>query len=428
MKDRRKLIAVVCGSIILLGLFVTAGQRLLGLRLFGGTSGLVNLPAPPMITGEIEVGAEPEVETGITQSEARQMSGDCEADGMSVFSPLTPTANGKVVDVTKTDEGDKQLEPFQSLDVQVSDAEIKLIPSEGFRLKYCYYTDLREFHYTISNGTLKIWDEINEKYKNPIGTGFSMSGSWNIPDSYVELYYPKGTVFNAVTIEDFYGDTVLGAMDAESLIVNLHSGDGQFDDVRAKKFSLVADYGDISILNSSPFTADEVGLELHSGDLHLKGLSSAGAMKIIANYGDVTLQGLKAKTLDVEAHSGDVKWTDVDGGNACIFDGYGDVVLKDIVTANLKVKGSSGDVILSGLLSGLTEVMAYYGDVGISTSAPAKDYNYTLSVNYGSIYVNGEAALNSDGDYAQKVQVGSFAPNTILVESSSGDVDLKFQG
>lgn len=391
MKNRTGLIAIVCGAIVFMGLLLSAGRHVLGL-------------------GWLAVGYDQTSETG------------------SAAFAMTPKANGIAVDASARVEGDKQLEAFRSIALDTGSAQVKLIPSDRFRLKYCYYTDLHQVHYENKDGTLKVWDEYNEKYKKSPFKGISLSGSWNFPDNYVELYYPKGASFDSVDVENAFGDTQLGAITAKTLKLVLHSGDASLADVHAKDVDITCDFGDLIIRNENECLADRVKIVQHSGDLSIVKLSSAGDMVIQDDFGDVSLKDLRAASLQAQLHSGDLLAKNVDGGKASVKADFGSLNMEGLTTSQLSANVSSGDVEIAGNLGGKTEIDTKFGDVALSPSGPRDAYHYDLSVNFGDLRINGKAVRDQNGEAAKKTEANKGAANTITVNGASGDISLRFAG
>lgn len=389
MKNRTVLITIVCGAIVFMGLLLSAGRHVMGLGWLGGFGSV----------SQIEVGF-----------------------------GSTPKVNGIAVDTSAKVEGDQQLEAFQSVALNTGSAKVKLIPSDRYRLKYCYYTDLHQVHFENQNGTLKVWDNYNEKYCKKPSNGVSMSGNWNFPDNYVELYYPAEASFESVSMENSFGDAQLGAVTAKTLTLALHSGDASIVDVQAKNINITCDFGDLNIRNEKEFLADNVKIVLHSGDLSMTRLSSAGDMVIEADFGDVTLKELKAASLQTKLHSGDLQANDVNGGKTSITADFGSLHLERLTTSQLTVESSSGDVKIAGNLGGKTEIGSQFGDVALRLNGAADTYHYDLSVNFGDLKVDGKTIKDKYGEDVNHAEANKDAANTITVNNASGDINLQFAG
>lgn len=448
MKDRRKLIALVCGAIVLMGLLISCGRRALGPQ--WSLSGLamgIQLPEMPRTprtadaadTGDIQtdaadVGAAampvlpemptlPELPDLPELPELPAVEG---AQALRFFGSLTPAVNGIQVDTEFRDEADRELEAFKAIRINVSDARLKLIPSDRYRVKYCYYTDLRQIIMENEGGVFQFRDEYNQKYIGKDG-GISMSGNWSVPENYIELYYPQGASFTDVTIKDSYGDADLGALSAQTLTLTLGSGDCGMTDVRAEKMDITCTYGYLNLGNTAPFVADSVKIKLKSGDLTLTNLSSAGEMKISANYGAVIMKNVKTPALELIAHSGQVSLADVDGGEMTLEADYGDVDMVRLTTSRLSMDCSSGNVSVQGTLKGKTDIRADYGDVTLELSGAEKDHHYKLETTYGNLEVNGKWLRDSDRGDTEQYEANKGAANSITVDCSSGSVSLLFK-
>ena len=105
MKNRTKLITVICSMILLVGVLTSVSQRIYGIHM-GRISEIEKIP---------------------------------------VFFP--PKVNGIRVDITAKEEHEKELEEFQNIEIKIDEALVRLIPGNTFKVYICSYTDLWNFHY-----------------------------------------------------------------------------------------------------------------------------------------------------------------------------------------------------------------------------------------------------------------------------------------
>lgn len=377
MKNRTKLIAVVCSIILFLGVLTSFSQRIYGTHM--GKS--------------------------------------------SAFFPAK--VNGIQVDVSVKEEQKKELEPFQNIDIKTDEASIRLIPGDAFKIYFCYYTDLRKLHYENQNGMLKIWDEKNPKYTYGMDY-FTISGLWNVPENKIDIYYPSNTPFQNIKIFNEYGDTQLNGITADNLALDTHSGDADLKNICVQNMDFKVDYGDLALTCPQDFQGEQALFALHSGNLSILNLSCKKEIKIQSEYGDFTGQHLSGGTFESKSYSGDVKMTDIKSDKMMISNNYGDVHLQTLTTQELQINSSNGDVTMSGNLGTNTTVTSQNGDIDLEIAGEKSAYEYMLSSQYGELFINGTVVETMHGEGIDSIQGGAGAKNKIKAESSNGSIYLSF--
>lgn len=381
MKNRTKMIVVVCGAIFLLGVLLS-------------------------------------VSTYLRRSAA------------------AAPATSERLDTTTKHEETVELSAFQNLEIDIDNADIEFVASDRFALYHCYYGNYYEFQYEQQGDTLCVWDKANQQVQirtsgfNFFGITFnSESGIFfdgETKPNQVKLYYPKDTRFDSVAMEASYGDVKIPALNASKAELQLSSGDGSFREIYADSLRIVDSYGDVSFLNSQPFEAQEAVFDLSSGDLKVENLS-AKEFSVNDSYGDVKLKNLTCTGLKVKMSSGDLRLDTLAAGTAEFTNSYGEVYGSDVtISTSLSVDASSGDVELSGSLPGKSKIHASYGDVQLRLSQKRGETGYDLRTSYGNISVDGERQKDDEGEDSSHVS-GSGGPAEIEVSCSSGDVELDFQ-
>ena len=378
MKNRTKLITVVCSMILLLGVLTSVSQRIYGMHI--GKN--------------------------------------------SVFFP--PKVNGIPVDVSVKEEQEKELEKFQNIEIKTDDASVRLIPGNTFKIYFCYYTDLQKLQYENKNGILKIWDEKNAKYTKGISS-FVTSGLWNVPENRIDIYYPSDTQFQAVKIFNEYGDTRINGITADTLALDMHSGDAAFENICVQNMNFKVDYGDLSLTCPQDFQGEQAVFTLHSGDLSIIDLSCKKEIKIQSEYGDFTGKCISGGVFEVKSNSGDLEMIDIKSDKMMASNNYGDVYLQMLTTQELQVNSINGDVTMSGNLGTNTTVISQNGNIDLEIAGDKSEYEYMLFSKYGELFVNDTVVETMDGERIDSIQGGAGTKNKIKAESSNGSVYLSFR-
>ncbi len=384
MKNRTKLITVICSMILLVGVLTSVSQRIYGIHM-GRISEIEKIP---------------------------------------VFFP--PKVNGIRVDITAKEEHEKELEEFQNIEIKIDEALVRLIPGNTFKVYICSYTDLWNFHYENKNGILKIGDEKNAKYTKGRDY-FTTSGLWNIPENRIDIYYPSGTQFQTVKIFNEYGDTRINNIATNTLDLNMHSGNAIVENIRAKNMDLKVDYGDLTLACPSDFQGGQAAFALHSGDLSVTDLYCKNEIKIQSECGGFMGKRLSVVSLDVKSHSGDVELINIQSDKITVSNNYGDIGIQSLTAQELQIESQNGDVNVSGDLGINTTVTSQNGDVKLNLAGEKSAYEYMLSSNCGEFFVNGTAVeIIMNGERSDSIQGGAGAKNKIKAQSSNGDIYLSF--
>lgn len=184
---------------------------------------------------------------------------------------------------------------------------------------------------------------------------------------------------------------------------------------------------------------DAVRLQTRAGDLRLQQVQakqldlytkSGGALldqlqadnlTLRADYGDLSLENVEAEKTDLQAQAGDITIRSSQLGTAQVTDGYGDIHAEAITSQGLTLTSDTGNVTLSGDLQGATRISLHYGDLTLHTARPLTDYGLQLAASYGTVTVDGQEMPSR---YQKE---GTFA-HTIQMQSDSGDASLTFGG
>lgn len=176
----------------------------------------------------------------------------------------------------------QELEAFTGVDIDMSMSNIKFIPGDAYRVEYAYDEKYGKPSIQVTDGILSIWDR---SAYDDIHLGLSsLKGLNNYPDKlYVYVYFPAGSEFSAIDINNDLGSLTMKDMVTDSLTATLDLGECQLTNVTAGWADLSLDLGDLSCKN---FQTNGLSVSANMGSINLQG-AFYGKSEIDCDLGDV---------------------------------------------------------------------------------------------------------------------------------------------
>lgn len=237
-----------------------------------------------------------------------------------------------------------KLEAFDSMELDVRYADVKLEESDRYAVEYCVMGGYGAPVCEVRDGKLVF------KEAEPLRT-FRMGYfgiAINTPSYYVRVEVPKNAKLSEVLvyvdngkltvdslqsdslkISSEYGDTILGKYDGNALTIDMDSGNLSADVLHAGRINVTNDYGDVDIEEAR---GESLTVKLDSGQLEI-GRMEISDVKIENEYGDADVEEARGKSLTVQMDSGDFRIGNMAFADVKIEDEYGSVNL-----------GLSGDI------------------------------------------------------------------------------------
>lgn len=300
------------------------------------------------------------------------------------------TAGGELVSFTQSVEG------FSSISVDLDYYDVDLVPGDQFAVEGAYSSEVGKPDIKIENDTLVIKDT----GKMGVKLDIDLSGLvFHNDQPNIKIYYPKDTKLKNITIHS-------GAADLD------------FKDLTAEETEFDLDFGKLELSN---ITANNITVEMDSGDCSMNGIKAADHLTVTNKFGRTTLDGAEMKSLKVDADSGDVSLTNTTFEQGDLSLNFGKLTAKGMTSQGLKAESDSGDVNLQGKLLGLTDVSCDMGKVTINPGAPRDQFNYELNTDLGSVSIEGDKVSGSMAINNPSAQ------NTLKVATDMGDISIIFE-
>lgn len=298
--------------------------------------------------------------------------------------------SGELVSFSQSVDG------FSSISVDLDYYDVDLVPGDQFAVQGAYSSEAGKPEIKIENDTLVIKDTS----KIGINLDIDLPGLvFQNDQPNIKIYYPEDTKLKNIVIRS-------GASDLD------------FEDLTAEEAGFYLDFGKLELSN---ITANNITVEMDSGDCTMKAIKAADHLIVTNNFGKTTLDGAEMKSLKVDADSGDVTLTDTAFEQGDLTLNFGKLTAKGMTSKGLKAESDSGDVDLQGELLGLTDVSCDMGKVTIRPGAQRDQFNYELNTDLGSVSiadskVSGSTAINN-----------AAAPNTLKITTDMGDINVIFE-
>ena len=135
-------------------------------------------------------------------------------------------------------------------------------------------------------------------------------------------------------------------------------------------------------------------------------------------YGDVAVEGIKAKKIDITTDSGDTNISYVSGDELTVNTDSGDIELEEVMISKQNLMTYTGDIdIKEG--RGEINAKADSGCIEFESALTQKEFEVSMSTEAGDLAFN-------DGWLEVKEFITGNGPNKLMFETLSGDIDVEF--
>ncbi|KAB7672140.1 DUF4097 family beta strand repeat-containing protein [Bacillus sp. B1-b2] len=310
------------------------------------------------------------------------------ASGLMVMGVLLAAIgffSGAKFSIIQTDDGLKavgkedrkqeewDLKEFKSLEIDVADADIEIIPSEEFRLEV-ERMEGNEITQEVNNNTLIL----KEKNTKSIFS-FSMNLSGNIQRTIIKVYIPKVSDLDDVNIDNKFGDIKMDGMNINNLSIQSNDGTVNINEIKANSLTVHNKFGNITASNVN---TTEITLESNDGDINLS------KMNITKNADFINL--------------------------------FGDTTLRDFTSNGTKIESTDGEININGELFGQSVIESNFGDVQLALANKESELSYDIHNSFGSIMVNGTELVTKSSNSGQ-------SEDKLNIRSKDGDIDVTLE-
>lgn len=315
-------------------------------------------------------------------------------DGSGIHTITKVNGSGEPYVLAKT-----KLDAFDSVKISAEDADVTIIPSDGYYLEYQTIGADTKPEYKIAGNELTFSEKPSHQFFFTY-FDFSTQGTSG-GEYYIKLYVPADTVLKTVELLNEDGNITLS--------------DTQADRVTLKNTS-----GNISI---GKIAASQCEINMENGALAIEALHSDN-IKIENEYGDITGQTLQGSKSEINMEDGDLKLNTVEAEMFKLDNDYGDAVITTLNADMADVKMGDGDFTTGTDDISTLLVDNEYGNVTLKLSESLEHYAVDLYTEYGTILLPDNSTIDNDSDEASYVSKNGKGKK-IKVECEDGRIVLK---
>lgn len=216
------------------------------------------------------------------------------------------------------------VDQFETIDIDVSRAQVNLVPSDGYYVEYAVMSESKN-PLTLQNGRLTFRDDT--------GRFFEINLDFRKHDKkeYLTIYYPKDADFDTIEANLDMGSLDMDGVNAKVVDIELSMGSLSVENSNMDTFSAELDMGNLTMEKTETGT---FSAELSMGDLRVSESVVTAEMDAELDMGsaDISLAKIDGKSrkiqygCDIETDMGDIKIDGIEQGNK--FSQMGDVMLK----------------------------------------------------------------------------------------------------
>ncbi len=256
----------------------------------------------------------------------------------------TPNGNGARVAYI---EEQMELDDFDSMDIDIEFGTLKIEPADHFGVAYGK-SSVSELSIDVTDGHLTIierpkasiqWN--NGWNRNQIWLiGMGSSSPWQ-RDEYLTVYLPQDAVLKDVTLQSESGSVSGSSITADSL-------------------KLTAEFGNVTL---DGITCADAYIQMESGGLELTGYSN-GNLTVKNDFGNSVLKDISAKDMTAEVESGNFSAENTSADNLTLTQEFGMASLTNAAIAKAAtVTSESGDIELNGFSANTLSLDNSFGSV-----------------------------------------------------------------
>lgn len=304
---------------------------------------------------------------------------------------------------TQQKDQEKILEPFDSIEIAMDYADIRIEASDSDQAAISYYADEdMNFKYEIKDRKLTIRQEqpfaIFTNNISWFSFGSSLSGSSK--NAATVVYIPQNKQLDSVEIKADSGNVMCRDFQTDHLKIKADYGDVDIQNIQAKALEAALDSGSV---NLEQLEGEICGIKSDYGNLVMNGVSLTGDLKLVLESGDVKCQDVSARDFALDSSYGNF------GGEKMAF-------------RNVEANMESGDCKLLDVAFDNWTMEAEYGSVQLKPAKPLTEYRYDLKTEYGGITIAGEDMGDSyNSSLFQEKEKGKL----IKIDCESGDIKLE---
>lgn len=288
---------------------------------------------------------------------------------------------------------EETLEPFENITLNLNSMPVYFVASDSFKITL-QYPNNQTVNYTNQDNTLTVTSNESEVQDSYLDF-FSFNATQK--QTFVNIYYPKGTNFKNIDMQLQYG-----AFNAQAL--------------KGENIAITQGYGDILINNVE---ANELKTNATHGYISLNQVTS-NALTCKAGYGSVQIENAQInQQLTASSNNGSIELDNIKSDVASLNSVYGSIEVESSVFNTLELNNKNGGIYLEGTVEQSCQFKNTYGQTTLNLKGIPDDYNIDLTARFGDINIDGQT-------YEHSLQKDRGEEKKIVGENNNGDINITF--
>lgn len=151
------------------------------------------------------------------------------------------TVDTNIINISSIESENEKLDKFVNIDIESEVSNIKIIPSDEYKIELKYIKDESIVNYEVKDNTLKIKQENLKKVNNNMDL---LKDEYNL----IKIYVPKGFVMENINIVSNVGNISLDEINSNILSASCDVGNIEIKDTNInKKLNISNDVGNIEV-------------------------------------------------------------------------------------------------------------------------------------------------------------------------------------
>lgn len=146
----------------------------------------------------------------------------------------------------------------------------------------------------------------------------------------------------------------------------------------------------------------------------------ADDVKIEAGAGNINIEELTTKRLDINAGAGNISGKNITASQVDLDGGVGDIDFEEVNLSNADIDCGVGNINLQGYLLGRNKIDCGVGEVDLTLKGSVEDYNIKIDKGLGNVSIDGQK-------YSEIRWNNASTDNSLDIDGGVGNIEIEFE-
>ena len=297
------------------------------------------------------------------------------------------------------------LDGFDSMEIHADYADVELVSSDRFAVEYCIRGNIGDPVCEVRDGRLIFQEATLFQTYGTHGAGFftiSTGMVFHEPSYYVKVMIPEDTKLSEA-------------------VFDIENGDLDISSIQADTLTITDEYGDVAV---EQLKSKSLDIRMESGTLSL-GTLNALQTSLDNEYGQIMISEATGSSLTIKMESCGLKAGRLNYSDVVITDEYGDVTIDDMSGERLEARLESGDCSIDRMDCLDTKLVNSYGNIHLGLPGEMDDYGFDLKTEYGSIRIGDHRERYDSDDSNAVYMVPGDGNRMVKATCESGNIKIE---